>query len=130
VQGTQQWPRLAQQKEGVMSGRWCPVCRSAQRLLIDADLGRGVEWHRVADTFGLRVEVVAEHWEHLPFSAAPTTRAGAPAPRRARRTRGHWAARKPGVLPWEEGRRPSREETDALIAAILREQLGPLPGLD
>ena len=113
-----------------MSGRWCPVCRSAQRLLIDADLARGVEWHHVADTYGFRVGAISEHWEHLPTSSVPTASAAAPAPRRARRTSGPVAARKPGALPWEEGRGPSREEIDALIDAILREQLGPLPGLD
>jgi hypothetical protein len=40
------------------------------------------------------------------------------------------AAWKPGALPGEDGQGPSREEIDALIDAILREQLGPLPGLD
>jgi hypothetical protein len=33
-------------------------------------------------------------------------------------------------LPGEDDQDPSWEEVDALIAAILREQLGPLPGLD
>jgi hypothetical protein len=113
-----------------MSGQWCPVCRSAQRLLIEQDLARGVAWHHVADTYGFRVEAITEHWEHLPPSPAPTGSAATPAPPRARRTSGHWAARKPGTLPWEEGRGPSREEIDTLIDAILREQLGPLPGLD
>ena len=113
-----------------MSGRWCPVCRSAQRLLIDADLARGVEWHHVADTYGFRVGAISEHWEHLPTSPAPTTRAAAPAPRRARRTSRPVAARKPEALPREDGQSLGWEEADALIAAILRDQLGPLPGLD
>jgi hypothetical protein len=113
-----------------MQVRWCPLCRSAEWQEIDDDLRGGADWHDVADEYGFRVEAVADHWKHMTFSAAPTTRAAAPAPRRARHTSGPVAARKPGALPWEEGRGPSREEIDALIDAILRAQLGPLPGLD
>ena len=113
-----------------MQVRWCVVCRSAQWQEIDDDLRGGADWHDVADEYGFRVEAVADHWEHMTFSAAPTTGAAAPAPRRPRRTSGPVAARNPEALPWEDGQGPSWEEADALIAAILREQLGPLPGLD
>jgi hypothetical protein len=61
---------------------------------------------------------------------APTARAAAPALRRARPTNRPVADGKPGALPWEDGQGPRWEEVDALIAAILGEQLGPLPGLD
>jgi hypothetical protein len=33
-------------------------------------------------------------------------------------------------LPWEDGWVPSREEAEAVIAAILHEQLGPLLALN
>jgi hypothetical protein len=117
-------------QEDAMQVRWCPLCRSAQWQEIDDDLRGDADWHDVAEEYGFRVEAVAEHWEHMAFSAAPAARAAAPAPRRARRTSRPVAARKPEALPREDGQSLGWEEADALIAAILRDQLGPLPGLD
>jgi hypothetical protein len=117
-------------QEDAMQVRWCPLCRSAQWQEIDDDLRGDADWHDVAEEYGFRVEAVAEHWEHMSFSAAPTARAAAPALRRARPTSRPVADGKPGALPGEDGQGPRWEEVDALIAAILGEQLGPLPGLD
>jgi hypothetical protein len=113
-----------------MQVRWCPVCRSAEWQEIDDELRGDADWHDVAEEYGFRVEAVADHWEHMTFSAAPAARAAAPAPRQARRTSGPVAARKPEALPRKDGQSLSWEEVDALIDAILRAQLGPLPGRD